>query len=207
MNDATDQPEDAREDTGEISAAEWSALMHRLTRQAERSLWWMRKGTVSTDDTVMSTLRTYLRQAESGELPPPSDPDSLWPVLEKQLTRKIDKAAATQRYLKNKKAIRYSEMKPQLDGRPAESAFAQSGASPEEVEAYVEQALSLLSDEIADEQLLQIARLKLECHTTAEIAQTLELSEHQVRRRLAQVRGLLGKSQEDSQEDSQGDHR
>lgn len=201
MNSDADQPDEPRENSGELSAAEWSALMHKLARQAERSLWWMRKGTVSADDTVMSTLRTYLRQADTGELPPPSDPDSLWPVLEKQLSRKIDKAAATQRYLKNKKAVRYSEMAPQLDGRPAESAFAQSGASPEDVETYVEQALSLLSEEIADEQLLQIARQKLECHTTAEIAQTLELSEHQVRRRLAQVRGLLAQSQEDSQGD------
>ncbi|TWT48933.1 ECF-type sigma factor [Botrimarina hoheduenensis] len=194
-NDADPQPQP--DETPAISSAEWSALMHKLARQAERSLWWMRKGTVSADDTAMSTLRTYLRQTDSGELPPPSDPDSLWPVLEQQLTRKIDKAAATQRYLKNKKAVRYSEMTPQLDGRPAETGFSQQGKSPEDVEAYVAQALSLLSEEIADEHLLQIARLKLECHTTAEIAQTMELSEHQVRRRLAQIRGLLEPTCED----------
>lgn len=196
MNNAADQPDEPRENSGELSAAEWSALMHKLARQAERSLWWMRKGTVSADDTVMSTLRTYLRQADTGELPPPSDPDSLWPVLEKQLSRKIDKAAATQRYLKNKRAVRYSEMAPQLDGRPAETGFSHPGTSPEDVEAYVEQALSLLSEEIADEQLLRIARLKLECHTTAEIAEIIELSEHQVRRRLSQIRGLLALSRE-----------
>lgn len=181
------------DETPAISAAEWSALMHKLARQAERSLWWMRKGTVSADDTVMSTLRTYLRQADSGELPPPRDPDSLWPILEKQLSRKVDKAAATQRYLKNKKAVRYSEMAPQLDGRPAEAGFAQTATSPEEIEAYVEEALQMLTDQIDDEPLLAIARLKLECHTTAEIAQQTGLSEHQVRRRLSQIRGLLAK--------------
>ncbi|QDS99172.1 hypothetical protein [Adhaeretor mobilis] len=65
----------------------------------------MRKGTVSADDTAMSTLRTCRRQTREGELPPPTDPDSLGAELEHQLTRKIDKAAATQRYLKNKRAI------------------------------------------------------------------------------------------------------
>lgn len=191
-NDAQPHPE-PDDKTPAISAAEWSALMHKLARQAERSLWWMRKGTVNADDTVMSTLRTYLRQADQGELPPPTDADSLWPELERQLTRKIDKAAATQRYLKNKRAVRYSEMAPQLDGRPAEAGFAQTATSPEEVEAYVEQALQMLTDQIADEPLLAIARLKLECYTTAEIAQQTGLSEHQVRRRLSQIRALLAK--------------
>lgn len=165
--------------------------MHRLALQAERSLRWMRKGTVSTDDTVMSTLRTYLRQANRGELPLATDPDSLWPVLEEQLARKIDKAAATQRYLKNRRAIRYSELPPQLDGRSAESAFAAKENSPEEIEACVEQALQLLTESIDDETLLQIARLKLECYTTTEISQKAGLTEHQVRRRLTQIRVLL----------------
>lgn len=195
-NDAQPHPE-PDDKTPAITAAEWSAMMHRLARQAERSLWWMRKGTVSADDTVMSTLRTYLRQADEGELPPPTDPDSLWPELERQLTRKIDKAAATQRYLKNKRAVRYSEMAPQLDGRPAEAGFAQTGTSPEEVGAYVEQALQMLTEQIADEQLLAIARLKLECYTTAEIAKQTGLSEHQVRRRLSQIRSLLAKREGD----------
>lgn len=195
MNDPHPQHDLSGENPREISPAEWSALMHKLARQAERSLWWMRKGTVSADDTAMSTLRTYLRQTREGELPPPTDPDSLWPELERQLTRKIDKAAATQRYLKNKRAIRYSEMAPQLDGRPAEAGFAEPTASPEDVEAYVGQAMKLLTDSISDEELLRIARLKLECHTTAEIAELSGLSEHQVRRRLSQIRTLLTDAQ------------
>lgn len=195
MNAPDPHPED-RAEPREISPAEWSALMHRLAQQAERSLWWMRKGTVSADDTVMSTLRTYLRQTKEGELPTPTDPDSLWPELERQLTRKIDKASATQRYLKNKRAVRYSEMAPRLDGRPAESAFTDGGASPEDVEAYVEQALGLLAESIDDETLLRIARLKLECHTTAEIADQTGLSEHQVRRRLSQIRALIADERE-----------
>lgn len=191
MSKATDQPAKPTPSAETLSPAQWSALMHRLARQAERSLWWMRKGTVSADDTVMSTLRTYLRQADLGELPPATDPDSLWPVLEKQLSRKIDKAAATQRYLKNKRAVRYSELATQRDGRPGESTFAAQENSPEDVEAYVEQALKLLDQSIADEMLLKIARLKLECYTTAEISQATGLSEHQVRRRLTQIRALL----------------
>lgn len=195
MNAPKPDPEDPAEPR-EISPAEWSALMHRLAQQAERSLWWMRKGTVSADDTVMSTLRTYLRQTKEGELPPPTDPDSLWPELERQLTRKIDKASATQRYLKNKRAVRYSEMAPRLDGRPAESAFTGHSASPEDVEAYVEQAIGLLAESIDDETLLRIARLKLECHTTTEIADQTGLSEHQVRRRLSQIRALIADERE-----------
>ncbi|QDS99322.1 ECF-type sigma factor [Adhaeretor mobilis] len=196
MNESNPDHDPSHNTPREISPAEWSALMHRLTTQAERSLWWMRKGTVSTEDTVMSTLRTYLRQTNEGELPPSTDPDSLWPELERQLTRKIDKAAATQRYQKNKRAVRYSELAPQHDGRAAEGSFTDAAASPEDVEAYVAQALQLLSDSIADEELLQIARFKLECHTTADIAQRLRLSEHQVRRRLAQIRGLLEPARE-----------
>jgi hypothetical protein len=181
----------AASSTRALSNTEWEALMRRLSLQAQRSLWWMRKGAVSVDDTVMSTLRTYLRQSNAGDLPPPTDPDSLWPVLERQLLRKIDKAAATQRYLKNKRAVRYSEMAPLVDGRSAESEFAAAGDGPEDIEAYVAAALGLLSEAIQDKQLLQIARMKLECHTTAEIAVETELSEHQVRRRVSQLRRLL----------------
>lgn len=196
MSPANEQPGEPNDAPREISAAEWAALMRRLAREAERSLWWMRKGAVSADDTVMSALRTYLRQADTGELPPPTDPDSLWPVLEKQLTRKIDKASAAQRYLKNKRAVRYSEMAARLDGGPAEAGFTDNAASPEDVEAYVAEALALLTESITDEVLLRIARLKLECYTTDEIAQLTGLSDHQVRRRLSQIRGLLADKRE-----------
>jgi len=181
-------------ESAELSSAEWSALMHRLTRQAEYSLWWMRKGIANTDDTVMSTLRTYLRQANAGQLPPPTDPDSLWPILEKQLERKIDKAQKSQTYKKNKMARRYSEMPPLLDGRSAETAFFDNSTSPEDVEQYVAEALQLLSDVIHDKELLQIARMKLECYTTEEIAEANRLSEHQVRRRLSKIKTALSDS-------------
>lgn len=187
---ATTLPDPAPE-AGELSPEVWTELIGRLSREAQRSLWWMRKGAVSVDDTVMSTLRTYLRQSGAGVLPPPEDPDSLWPVLQKQLARKIDKAAATQRYRKNKEAVRYSELAPLADGRPAETAFATGCTSPEQVEAYVAQALELLTDRIEDEQLLQVARMKLKCYTTAEVAGRLGLSDHQVRRRVSQIRSLL----------------
>ena len=181
---------------GGLTAAQWSALRQRLTSQAERALWWMRKGTVSADDTAMSTLRTYLRQSRDGELPPPTDPDSIWPILQQQLDRKVDKAAATQRYKKNKMAVRYSEMATLVDGRAAETAFVDGPFSPDDVEAYVAEALQLLTDSIDEEDLLKIARLKLECHCTEEIAELTSLSEHQVRRRLSRIRALLSEARQ-----------
>lgn len=174
-----------------LSTEEWSALMHLLAKQAEHSLRWMRKGTASTDDTVMSTLRTYLRQANQGELPPPTDPDSLWPVLEKQLERKIDAAKATQGYKKNRMAVRYSELAPSADGLAAENAFVSQSTSPEQVEAYVDQAMQLLTETIEEEELLRIAQMKLECYSVEEIAETTGLSDHQVRRRLARIKAVL----------------
>jgi len=179
----------------ELSAEAWSALMHRLARQAEHSLWWMRKGTANTEDTVMSTLRTYLRQADQGELPPPTDPDSLWPVLQKQLERKIDAAKATQGYKKNRMAVRYSELAPRLDGSAAENSFASRSTSPEQVEAYVAEAMRLLTDTIEDEELLRIARMKLECYTIEEIAAATGLSDHQTRRRLVKIKSALENSE------------
>ncbi|WP_218932527.1 hypothetical protein [Adhaeretor mobilis] len=41
-------------------------------------------------------------------------------------------------------------MAPQLDGRPAEAGFAEPTASPEDVEAYVGQAMNLLTDSISN---------------------------------------------------------
>jgi len=189
----TDNSNPSETPSNQLSSEEWTALMHRLTQQAEYSLWWMRKGTASADDTVMSTLRTYLRQANKGELPPPSDSDSLWPILEKQLVRKIDKARAAQQYKKNKMAVRYSEMSPLMDGRSAETAFLEKSASPEQVEAYVGQAIQLLEESISEKELLQIARLKLECYSTDEIAEATGLSGHQVQRRLIKIRAALSK--------------
>ena len=191
MDNPNNSAGEAADPSGELSPAEWSALRQRLTSQAERALWWMRKGTVSADDTAMSTLRTYLRQSREGELPPPTDPDSIWPILQQQLDRKVDKATATQRYKKNKMAVRYSEMATLTDGRAAETAFEDGPFSPDDVEAYVVEALKLLTDSIDDQDLLKLARLKLECYATEEIAELTSLSEHQVRRRLSRIRSLL----------------
>ncbi|QDS97076.1 ECF-type sigma factor [Adhaeretor mobilis] len=193
MNDDIASAGKPERNSPEPSSEEWAALMHRLAQQAERSLRWMRKGIVSTEDTVMSTLRTYLRQTKEGELPPTDDPDSLWPILEKQLNRKIDKARASQQYKKNKLALRYSEMPLLTDGRSAETAFFDKSASPEQVEAYVAEALGLLKDSIKDDELLKIARLKLEGYTPAEIVKATGLGEHKVRRRLLKIRSALSK--------------
>lgn len=184
-------PDDNPSPREELSAEAWSALMHALTRQAEHAMWWMRKGAVNAEEAVMSTLRTYLRQADEGELPPPTDPDSLWPVLQKQLERKIDAARATQRYKKNRMLVRYSELAPAKDGVAAENAFAAKSVSPEQVEAYVAEALNLLSEQIDNESLLLIARMKLERYSLAEIAEQTGLTEHQVGRRLRKIKTLL----------------
>lgn len=187
-------PED-QQPKNELTAAQWSALLHSLSQQAEHALRWMRKGTANTEDTVMSTLRTYLRQANLGKLPLPTDPESLWPVLQKQLERKIDAAKATQSYKKNRMAVRYSELTPRLDGSAVESFFTSRNTSPEQVEAYIAQSMRLLTDTIKDEELLQIARMKLECYSLDEIAGATGLSGHQVRRRLSKIKAALEKSE------------
>lgn len=195
MSDPTQFADSQGQQPLEIGDEAWSALVDRLSRRAQQALWWVRRGDASADDAVMSALRTYLRQANQGELPPPTDPDNLWPVLTDQLKRKLDKARLSQHYKKNKMALRFSELPALEDGGPAETSFQDFSEGPDEVEQYVAQALRVLAEAVADEELLRIARMKLECYQTPEIAEATGLTEHQVRRRISKIRTLLSSKQ------------
>lgn len=176
---------------GEILGdAQWATIVDRLTRYARQALWHVRKGTGDYDDAVLSTLRTYLRQQSAAQISSTNDPDDIWPLLKEQLKRKIDKVRHQQRYASNN-FQRDGDLADPSDLSATSAGFLDVTLGPDDVERYIQEALDTTAELIDDQELLQIARLKLESYTTEEIANLLNLSEHKVRRRVSKIRALL----------------
>ncbi|MEO0531277.1 MAG: ECF-type sigma factor [Planctomycetota bacterium] len=166
-------------------------MVKRLTARARSVLWHCRRGVMDPHDAVMSTLRTYLRQAAEGEVVPPEDKDGLWGELERNLKRKLDKVRHSQGYKINRNTLRYSELENAEDGYLLDAALSGREPTSDEVETYIDRTMRSLEWRIDDPELYRVARMKIESYSTSEIAEATGKSEHQVRRRVSQIRRLL----------------
>ncbi|TWT67030.1 ECF sigma factor [Posidoniimonas polymericola] len=180
--------------SGDLTPEQWEALIYRLSEIARSAMWWMRKGSVDSDQTVSSTLRTYWRQVTEGQRPMLSTSEELWSELRFLLNQKIKAAKDSQKSLKNQ-AARFSELAPSDDGTSPEGSISSSGLGPKNVDAFLREIDLLFVEVLKDEVQLKVARLKLQGFTNAEIAKDLGLSEHQVQRMVQKIRAALSRSE------------
>jgi RNA polymerase sigma factor (sigma-70 family) len=172
----------------------WDRYYEQLIRLARRRL-----GTdgpqrvVGSSDVALSALNSFCEGVVADRFPRLDDPDDLWKVL---VTLTVRKCMAKRKHFFAQKRhpgpgelCGESRLANQADSEAdiGWAKIAGNEPSPELAAACAEQYQRLL-DSLADDDLRQIAVLKLESYTNEEIACRLDCSLRTVKRRLAMIR-------------------
>lgn len=179
----------------------WDEFHRKMTGLSRWVLGHIRRGTGNHQDAVQSAFSTFFRRERlAGRLPEEEDPDDIWPVLMFHLARKMDSYRHQQSYLKNR-GIRLGDLVTEEQEAAWKESFVEYDLTLEDVEDYVNAALGIMDDLIEDEELRQIAALKLQAYEHKEIAaQIPNLSVDSVTRRLATIRRKMNAVMEEVQE-------
>lgn len=174
----------------------WQRYMRTMTRWAMRALQHVKEVRGSFEDVVASALRTRERQEQEGELPAPEATKQLWEQLKVCLNKKIDqyKGVARNQYKDN--FVRDADRQSDPDRPPWVEGLIAGNLTPEDVDAYVQDGMEVVDAALIDPQMREIARLIMMSHTTTEMAAKTGLSEHQVRRRVVEIRKALERYEE-----------
>lgn len=163
----------------------WERFQPRLAALARRCLG-SRAGTwVDEDDLVSQAWGSFFRRARDGDFRELLDANELWRLLAAIVTRKA---------MDHQRSMGRTKRLPDVAGDPGEfrkvtgaGPFARSSWSPE-FRAVRADLLRHLFERLADDELRQIALLKLHGHVNREIARIIGRSEPTVERRLRLIR-------------------
>ena len=173
------------------TAQVWNHFYARLVALARRKLGTAPRRVANEEDVVLSAFNTFFRRTRDGRFPRLRDGDDLWQLLVKITERKAFNEVRRQLRMKRGGGkvrgesvfldTRASISKGGIDQVP--------GAEPTaEFAAVVAEGLRHLLDRLADEELRQIAVLKLEGCTNQEISDRINRSLPTVERRLRLIR-------------------
>lgn len=156
-----------------------------IERMARSALRDGRRSEGNYEDIVQSALRTGIKHIES---PDPDekfipDPDDIWPYLRKHVYRKMDKYRAQYRNMGNK-VLREGDLTNDDQVEAFREQFIDRPVSPEEMDEFVETALSILDEYVDNGQLREIVRLKMLGFSQNEIAERIGKTRGTVRRAL-----------------------
>lgn len=165
---------------GDEEAADqlWHRYFSRLTALARSRVLPVRTVT-DEEDVALSALKSVFVQLRSGGFPALRDRTELWPLLVKITLYK----AANQ--VKRQYAQKRSPAAEDRDVDPESLLAIEPGP-----EFFVEMAdlLEHLMQKLSDEHLMQIAQLRLEGHSMAEIAEAVGVGQRTVARKLVRIR-------------------
>jgi DNA-directed RNA polymerase specialized sigma24 family protein len=183
---------------GDRAAAQplWEAYFHRLVALARARLRACVRRAADEEDVALSAFGSFCRRAEQGQFPRLEDRDDLRKLLFVLTVRKaIDQA----RREGHEAQVRSLE---DLADREAEQVLGRE-LTPA-LAAQVHDAYRQLLDQLGNETLRSIARLKLEGYTNAEIATRLGCVVPTVERKLQQIRRLWTREVGDESDHSGG---
>lgn len=167
--------------TNDESAAQeqlWNRYFTRLAALARARLTGARRRVADEEDVVLSAFDSFFRAAKAGRFPELHDRNGLWPLLVKITARKA--INQVQRQQAQKRSSSAEEAVPDLTQLVGDEPTPQFAA---EVAEQVDQLLGRL-----DEGLREVALMKLEGFTNAEIANRLGVVERSIERKLARIR-------------------
>jgi RNA polymerase sigma factor (sigma-70 family) len=160
----------------------WERYFPQLVLLARDKLRGLSQGDADEEDLALSAFHTFYRAATSGRFPDLTNRDDLWRTLVLITTAK---AVDRRRYQQAQKRGGAS------GSAEEELALLQEVVGQEPDPALTAQLVDecqTLLDRLNDDELQQIALLKLEGHTSEEIASQLNCSLRTVKRRLALIR-------------------
>jgi RNA polymerase sigma factor (sigma-70 family) len=167
---------------GHASAAQqelWNRYFARLVRRARKHLSGKQDAIVDEEDIATSALNSFFGRIQGGQFPELQDRTGLWPLLVTITARKAINALDRERRARRSTA-KLDDLADveQLIGCEPSPSFA----------VEVADEVRRLFDLLGDETLRTVARLKLEGYTNPEIAESLDLSERTVSRKLERIR-------------------
>jgi DNA-directed RNA polymerase specialized sigma24 family protein len=172
---------------GEESAAErlWQQYFQRLVGLARAKLGPLARQLADEEDVALSAFKSLCLGAVRGRFPQLHDRDNLWPLLVVLTARKAQDLIKHERRKKRQGGHRRD------DGLPADAGIEAvlSREPTPEFSAMVAENCALLLDRLEPE-LRQIAQLRLDGYTNAEIAAQLNCALRTVERRLELIRRI-----------------
>lgn len=169
----------------------WNHFYARLIGLARRKLQGMPRRVADEEDVVLSAFETFFRRAKEGKFPQLHDRHDLWQLLVKITERKaLNQLRHQGRAKRGGHGVRGESVFLDPSASAAKEGIDQlpSAEPTAEFAAVVAEGLQGLLDLLADEELRQIALLKLEGWTDEEIASRIDRSLPTVERRLRLIR-------------------
>src|SRR5262245_59251000 len=183
--------EQARRGDEAAAQALWDRYFHRLMALARNKLAGSPTRAENEEDVALSALHSFFRGISRGRYPKLRDRDSLWPLLAKITECKAlnlrEKMLAQKR---GRGDVRGESVFDNSDSAGGIQNFAVSAPTEEFAESLSLQCRELMDRLRGDESLVQVARLKLEGYTNAEIAQKIGCVPRTVERKLNLIREL-----------------
>jgi DNA-directed RNA polymerase specialized sigma24 family protein len=180
---------------GDSRAAQllWGKLAPRLCRFAREKIGPGKRRVADEEDVVLSAFNSFLRRAESGQFPHLVDSASLWNILLTITSRKAFDLQKHEHRLKrgggNVRGDSAFAGSPDNETPGGMEQVVGHEPTPEFAALMTEQYERLLA-QLETPELRDVALMRLENYSVAEIAEAMNCSVRTVKRRLAMIREL-----------------
>lgn len=184
----------ARVRAGDESATSelWHQYFERLVRVAASRLPGNLRRVGDEEDIALSAFNSFVAGVKEDQFPELRNPDNLWGLLMTLTTRKL--TAHMRRQTRQKRGggqVRGESVFICPDGEPRGGiSDAVSGDESPSIQMELNEACEALLNGLEDEQLRQIAVMRMDGFLVDEIAERLELSKRAVERRLQLIRKI-----------------
>jgi DNA-directed RNA polymerase specialized sigma24 family protein len=175
---------------GDRAAVEqlWQRYFHRLVKLARTRLPGVVRRVVDGEDVALSVIESFCRHAEAGRFPEVRDRDSLWRLLVVLTARKAAHQVRDETCQKRGGGAVVSLPAVGSDEEDTLLGEALSREPTPELAALMVEQCQRLLDALPNEELRQVAVLKMEGYSNAEIAARLDVVDRTVKRHLNNIR-------------------
>ena len=166
----------------------WNRYFEQLIQLARSHLHQDLRRVEDEEDAVLSALNSFFVRLKAGQFPSLNDRTSLWPLL-------VNITLCKTRNLYRRQSAQKRDVRRTVSGTSNEEEenwldqLAHEAPNPELAVEAAEEANRLLAA-LGKDTLQEVARLKLEGYTNAEIAAKVGVMERSVERRLALIRQI-----------------
>ncbi|MCG8653603.1 MAG: ECF-type sigma factor [Pirellulales bacterium] len=169
----------------------WEEYFQRLVRIAAKRLPNNLRRVGDEEDIALSAFHSFIAGVRRDQFPDLSGPDNLWGLLITLTGRKVHAHLRHQTRQKRGGGNVRGEsvfIDPKGDSRGSGIAGVTGDSAAPDLHAELAEACDGLLDQLPDEQLRQIAVMRMDGYLVDEIAEKLELSKRAVERRLQLIR-------------------
>ncbi len=169
----------------------WERYFEKLVRLARRRMDKAPRRVADEEDVALSAIQSFYQGARAGRFPQLNDRQDLWKLLVTITVRKVFAQMKRQRAAKRGGgAVRGESIFLRNDNPDEINGLAQRlGQEPTpELACQVAETCGLMLGQLEDQELRQIALLKMEGYSNQEIAAELECVVRTVERKLARIR-------------------